>query len=508
MLLQPATVTPTDRFSQRNLSLEGGTLDIMVAYLTPDGYLRRELDEAARSKAAAASAEGLAADDGAAPAEGEGESAAVPVALDFKWLSHRSTRVTGAPIAPVRAGITDDNRAMLLITMQPATSALSASLIDLSTGPPRQIFAISPAGLTGITISPGGSKIYLLHRNAIATVTVASGASASVPFSLQAAFNPVAEMKCLFEHHWRFVQSKFHDAGMHGVDWPAMRKVYARYLPHISHWEDFVELMDELQGELNASHLKSRFTGINPDWDQTAELGLYFDTTHEGPGARIADTPPGGPAALVGSPYVEGALILAVDGTGITADADIFPLLNRKAGRVLRLTVQPADGGTPVDVPVRAAAPGANGELVYQRWVDRRRAMVEQFSGGRLGCTHVRKMEDESFRQVYSDLMGPARNKEGAIVDTRFNLGGNLHDQLTSFLTGTRHSGLFTRSGVDIGSTPYIRWAKPTALLVNTFNYPDASAPWSETVSPAPPWCGPLSLTNTSSSACPSSRPR
>jgi tricorn protease len=167
-------------------------------------------------------------------------------------------------------------------------------------------------------------------------------------------------------------------------------------------------------------------------------------------------------------------VILAVDGVEISADQDIYPLLDRKAGRVLRLTVQPSDGGPPVDEFVRAAAPGTEYELAYQRWVDKRRAMVDELSGGRLGYTHVREMNDASFRQVYADLMRRARDTEGAIVDPRFNLGGLLHDQLT-FLTGVRHSGLVTRNGIDLGTSPFTRWAKPTALLVNSCNYSDAS---------------------------------
>jgi tricorn protease len=137
--------------------------------------------------------------------------------------------------------------------------------------------------------------------------------------------------------------------------------------------------------------------------------------------------------------------------------------------------VQPPDGGPPVDQFVRAAAPGAEYELAYERWVEKRRAMVDELSGGRLGYTHVRGMDDASFRQVYADLMGPARDREGAIIDTRFNLGGLLHDQLTAFLTGERHSGLVTRTGVDLGTSPFTRWAKPTALLMNSWNYSDAS---------------------------------
>ncbi|WP_375690422.1 S41 family peptidase [Pseudooceanicola sp. LIPI14-2-Ac024] len=474
----------TDRFSQRNLSLEPGMQDVMVAYLTPEGFMRRELGDAAvrptvqpagdtgtEAAPTDAAATGAAvADDAAEESEAE-----APVPLDFDGLAYRTARVTGAPIIPVLARITDDNKAMFLVSFLPANGVLKADMIDLSTGQPRQVFVKSPAGLSDIQLTPDGTRAYLIYKNAIETVNLANGAGAPVPFTLSATFNPVEEMKYIFDHHWRFVQSKFYDSEMHGVDWPAVREVYARYLPHISHWEDFVQLMDEMLGELNASHLTPRFKWANPGWDQTAELGIIPDTLHEGPGVRIAAVLPGGPAALVGDPLTEGAVILAVDGDEIAADAEIHPLLNRKAGRILRLTVQPAGEGAPVDVPVRAAPPGTDGELAYHRWVDRRRAMVDEMSGGRLGYTHVRKMEDDAFRQVYSDLMGRARDKEGAIVDTRFNLGGNLHDQLTSFLTGTRHSGLVTRNGVDMGTTPYIRWAKPTALLMNTFNYSDAS---------------------------------
>ncbi|MBE9639359.1 S41 family peptidase [Salipiger mangrovisoli] len=454
----------TDRFSQRNLDEQGGLEDMVAAYLTSESYLRRELGDEAAS--------GRASPEPAGTADAQHAPVVQP---DFDGLPYRKVRVTGAPVLPLLAEMTPDNSAMLLITFQPASGVLAGSAIDMASGRPRQIFATSPAGIVDVAVSPDRATIYLVHADGLERVDVASGLSVPVPFRLQASFNPVAEMEYLFEHHWRFVQSKFYDAGMHGVDWPAMRDVYARYLPHISHWEDFAELMNELLGELNASHLNSSFKADSPAWDSTAELGLYYDTSHDGPGVRIAAALPGGPAALVGPPLGAGAVIRAVDGTPIAADEDIAPLLNRRAGDLLRLTVQPAGGGAAQDVTLRAAAPGTEAGLAYERWVSRRRALVDALSGGRLGYTHVPRMDDSAFRQVYSDLMGKARDKEGAIVDERFNFGGFQHDQLTAFLTGSRHSGLVTRSGVDLGTTPYTRWAKPTALVVNSWDYSDAS---------------------------------
>jgi hypothetical protein len=81
---------------------------------------------------------------------------------------------------------------------------------------------------------------------------------------------------------------------------------YAKYLPHITHWEDFAELMSEMQGELNASHMHVRFACDNPAWDQTAELGIYDDTENEGPGVLIEGLIPGGRTGCSRRPAVPG----------------------------------------------------------------------------------------------------------------------------------------------------------------------------------------------------------
>ncbi len=42
------------------------------------------------------------------------------------------------------------------------------------------------------------------------------------------------------------------------------------------------------------------------------------------------------------------------------------------------------------------------------------------------------------MHKVYAELIGRYGDKEGAVVDVRFNTGGLLHDQLIAFLTGER----------------------------------------------------------------------
>ena len=73
---------------------------------------------------------------------------------------------------------------------------------------------------------------------------------------------------------------------------------------------------------------------------------------------------------------------------------------------------------------MKAISYGAQRELLYKRWVERNRKKVEELSGGRLGYVHIKGMDSQSFRKMYSELLGRYRNKEAVVVDVRHNGGG------------------------------------------------------------------------------------
>ena len=82
-------------------------------------------------------------------------------------------------------------------------------------------------------------------------------------------------------------------------------------------------------------------------------------------------------------------------------------------------------------------------------------------------------MNDASFRQVYSDALGKHADKEALIVDTRFNGGGWLHDDLATFLGGKMYATFLPR-GQKIGNEPLSKWYRPSAVLIGEGNYSDA----------------------------------
>jgi tricorn protease len=435
----------SDRFSMRQLDNQTATHDVVGVYLSR---------EAAADHAA-----------------GRPLTAGEP---DFAGAPDRAMRLTGVPQLTGFMDLSADGSTLHLVALVPGLG-LAGYAVDPGTGAARLLFQRPGTGTESFATDRDGTTLYVAGSGRLDAYDLASGQMRSIPFDTTAPRDARAEMAYLFDHQWRLVQSKFYDPAMHGVDWPKMRDLYARYLPHISHWEDFAELMAEMQGELNASHMFTGFQSGEPYWDRVGMLGVYYDRAHEGPGVRIAGVLPGGPADVPGSLLVPGAVILSVDGVTIGPDAGIAPLLNHKVGTPVRLGVVAPGAETAVEQSVTPVGVEAEAAMAYHRWVAERRAIVEELSGGRLGYVHVAAMNDTEMRKVYAELMGRYGKAEGAIIDVRFNLGGFLHDQLVAFLTGTRHSGPFTRNGVDLGLTPFDRWARPTALVQNAFSYSDGS---------------------------------
>ena len=87
-------------------------------------------------------------------------------------------------------------------------------------------------------------------------------------------------------------------------------------------------------------------------------------------------------------------------------------------------------------------------------------------------------MDDASYRDAFSEILGRDSGKEALIVDTRFNGGGNLHDELATLLSGKRYLEFVPR-GQSLGWEPVGKWTKPSIVLISESNYSDAHLfPW------------------------------
>ena len=149
---------------------------------------------------------------------------------------------------------------------------------------------------------------------------------------------------------------------------------------------------------------------------------------------------------------------------------DYVPLLDGKIGKTIRLTVR-AKGGRTFDITTKGMSMAKVNELLYKRWVERNRQLVDSLSGGRLAYVHVKAMNSESFRTVYRELLSDKnRNREAVIVDERHNGGGWLHDDLCTLLNGKEYQKFMPR-GQYIGRDPFNKWVKPSCVLICEDDY-------------------------------------
>lgn len=313
--------------------------------------------------------------------------------------------------------------------------------------------------------SADGKYFYIHTYSGVSRYDMASGSKKSISFKGEYDYRPAEEREYIFNHIYKQVAEKFYDPEIHGIDWNGYRDNYSRFLPHINNNFDFSEMLSEFLGELNGSHTGARYrfrTGVS-----LGHLGFISDNEYKGDGIRIKEILPGGVLSNTAPDVKAGDIITAVNGTEIKSGDIWQELLAGKGGAKVMLTINKKEN-------VFVIPSYTDQVQLYRRWVRRNEEMVEKLSGGRIGYVHVQGMNSESFREVYSNLLGKYRTCDAVIVDTRHNGGGWLHDDLATLLSGKEYIR-YTPRGQYIGSDPYSKWNKPSCVLIGEDNYSDAS---------------------------------
>ena len=322
-----------------------------------------------------------------------------------------------------------------------------------------------------------GKNIFMCTRSQLKKIEIAGSKVTPIEFEAFFDYRPYGERAYIFDHVYQQVNDKFYVADLQGTDWKGYKEAYQRFLPHINNNYDFAEMLSELLGELNASHTGARYAGGGSALS-TATLGVFYDESYSGTGLKIKEILDQSPFTQKKTDVKAGCIIEKVDGKTIEANADYFPLFEGKVGRKVILTVYDPATKKRFEETVKAISYGAQSELLYKRWVKQRAADVDKWSDGRLGYVHIQSMGDDSFRSVYSDILGKYNNREGIVIDTRFNGGGRLHEDIEVLFSGKKYFTQVVR-GREACDMPSRRWNKPSIMLTCEANYSNAhGTPW------------------------------
>ena len=470
----------SDRFGKRSHGSWGAENDVMFMALTPEAYDKLHMTEEEAALAKEEKEKKDDADDKASDkkdknkdkkkkkgAKDDKEDTKPAINFDFDNRAMRIERLTPRSAFNGDYVLSADGDKLYYVVSD-ATGKANLMETDLREGETKVLVR----GVSGRIIPDDKvENLYVISGRGMKKVSLAKGDAEDIEFEAFYDRHPSLERAYIYDHALSQVKDKFYDVNLHGVDWKGYGENYRRFLPYIDNNDDFAILLSELLGELNASHTGGRYySGANYS---TAVLGAFFDESYDGDGLRVAEVIAGGPLSTAKAGVKAGDVITAIDGKAITAGMDYYPLLADKADKRVRLDISPADGSAKRSVTVKPIEAYEQSDLLYRRWVRRNQEVVDSVSGGRIGYVHVEGMDSPSFRTVYSEMLGKYRNREAIIVDTRWNGGGWLHNDLAILLGGKEYVRFVPR-GQYIGSEPFSQWTKPSVMLVNEANYSDA----------------------------------
>lgn len=322
-----------------------------------------------------------------------------------------------------------------------------------------------------------GKTMFMIGSNTLKKMDLASESVKPVKVSGKLRVDAPAEREAMYDFAVREVKERFYVPDMNGVDWTGLADQYRRYLPHITNNYDFAEMLSELLGELNVSHTGSRFF---PDGSKepSAVLGLLYDMAYTGPGMKVAEVVKGTPFNRASSKLRPGMIIEKINGEALTDSVTMDVLLKRAAKTNTLVSIYDPASGKRFEEVVKPISRGTLNDKLYDRWVERNQALVDSLSGGRLGYVHLRNMTDDSFRTIYADMLGRYYQRDGMIIDTRWNGGGRLHEDIEVLLSGDKYMTQMVH-GKKAGEMPSRRWNKPSIMLICEANYSNAhGTPW------------------------------
>ncbi|HWA58103.1 MAG TPA: PDZ domain-containing protein [Gemmatimonadales bacterium] len=303
----------------------------------------------------------------------------------------------------------------------------------------------SESFLTGVSLfslSQDGKK--LLYRAGkdwaiVGTETAPKPGDGRIAVDLPMRLDPSAEWHQIFREAWRFQRDYLYVPNHHGADLDLVYRMYAPWVDHVAHRADLTYLLDILGGEFSVGH---SFTGggdvpTSPS-DKVGLLGA--DLVRDGERYRLSRIYDGeewnpGLAAPLRAPGVKaraGDYLIAVNGVELKAPVNPYSLFEGTAGRqtVLRLNDKPTAEGswTATIVPV-----AKDDGLRTQAWVEGNRRLVDSLSGGKLAYVWIPNTAEDGYT-YFNRYYFAQQNRQGVILDERFNHGGYIADYIVDLL--------------------------------------------------------------------------
>ncbi|MCR5879172.1 S41 family peptidase [Phenylobacterium sp. J367] len=333
-----------------------------------------------------------------------------------------------------------------------------------------------------LTAPPGGPPRKPSWSIVPANAPPKAGDGALALDGLEVRVDPKAEWAQMYREVWRIQRAYFYDPGFHGLDIDAEEKRLEPYAAGVLSRADLNYVFQEGLTGLSVGHLRGTF-GAVPSARRVPGGLLGADYVVRDGRWCISKVLTGGawspdaiaPLAQPGLNVRAGECILAIDGRPLTAAVDIQLPLEGTAGRVITLKLGQPNGAGARDVTVVPVA--SEYRLRHLDWIETNQRRVDELSGGRLAYVYLPDTGQggfTSFNRYYFAQM----DRQGAVIDERFNGGGQMADYIIEVLGRRLQSWWQPRYGA-IERTPAHAILGPKVMIANEVSGSGGDAlPW------------------------------
>ena len=357
------------------------------------------------------------------------------------------------------------------IPMGAQTPGLTIQKFDLE----KRKFEEFKSGVGNFAVSANGEKALIQQGPQwliiSTTLPARPGEGIVKTTEMETYVDPRAEWRQMFNEIWRGERDFLYDPGTHGLDIEKAKKLYEPYLAVVVHRDDLSYLFREMLNQIGVGHTfirggdMPRSTPVSVGLlgaDYAIDGGRYrFSRVYNGenwnPQARAPLTAPGVNVKA-------GEYLIAVNGRNVASTDNLYSFFQSTAGRQITIKVGPkADGSSSREVTLVPV--GSENGLRNLAWTEDNRRKVDQLSGGKLGYMYIPNTGGPGVSN-FNRYFFAQTNKQGAVIDERFNQGGLLADYIVEYLNRQQLAKIAFRDGKD-WNVPAGAIYGPKAMLIN-----------------------------------------
>ena len=256
--------------------------------------------------------------------------------------------------------------------------------------------------------------------------------------------NPTDEWNQMYKEAWKLQRDHYWVEDMSSIDWKIVFDRYYKLLDRVSTREEFSDLVWEMQGELGTSHsyvmggdVKKSIgwsvgsLGADFTWDETKNAYKINNIVQ----GDIWDITSSSALTNSGMTVKNGDYILSINQQKLNKDVTPNKLLFNQQNAIIELEISDKNLKNKRKFLTKVSTNLCKAR--YRDWVETNRAYIEKKTNGKVGYIHIPNMGTSGFAEFHRYFLQEL-DKDGLIIDVRYNGGGHISQLLLSKLMRKR----------------------------------------------------------------------